>query len=521
MRNRIMAWGLTFAVTIGLIAGCSNKQDNSKKSTVATDATEIVNEDQAKYYYDFGDIDQAAWVKSVKKADISDDTILILTDKEYRDDIIEKVNESLADDGCSYDIVIAQIPWEYTMVDEISDFIKYVEENGIQPDIVCSVYGSITNSMPKEMVYDMTDYLSTGKGKSLKKAIDDKYWTLMEEDGHWYGVGSVVERCEGWIVDRETMIDLDLTVEDLAKPLEELEPVFEKVKEQKPELIPFIYGWSVFETDVPVTMYDSSTYIGNWSGDESGKVENLMDDNRTYEFIKALNTYGEKGYAKMVDDMSGRDDYFMMAAWNVTPLMRADSLDMWSSSSGRTLIKIPYGDEAGNISIQSSVILSDSDHIEQSLDFLTRVNTTKEISELLLYGIIDKDYITDGNTYQTDKEWADMGLYSIPLGNLSICTNMEPFMDPEASTVRSDIDKLRVKMEAYDFVFDTSAVEKQYEAVTEIYSSLNRLYSLYDFNNHESSGCSNWEEYYEKFNSDLKAAGIDDIVAEMNRQLGE
>lgn len=289
-----MALGLTFAVTIGLIAGCSNKQDNSKKNTAATDATEIVNEDQAKYYYDFGDIDQAAWVKSLKKADISDDTILILTDKEYRDDIIEKVNESLADDGCSYDIAIVQIPWEYTLVDAISDFIKYVEENGIQPDIVCSVYGSITNSMPKEMVYDMTDYLSEGKGKRLKKAIDDKYWTLMEEDGHWYGVGSVVERCEGWIVDRETMIDLDLTVEDLAKPLEELEPVFEKVKEQKPELIPFVYGWSVFETDVPVTMYDSSTYIGNWSGDESGKVENLMDDNRTYEFIKALNTLWRK-----------------------------------------------------------------------------------------------------------------------------------------------------------------------------------------------------------------------------------
>ena len=78
-----------------------------------------------------------------------------------------------------------------------------------------------------------------------------------------------------------------------------------------------------------------------------------------------------------------------------------------------------------------------------------------------------------------------------------------------------------MKLEAYDFAFDTSAVEKQYEAVTEIYSSLNRLYSLYDFNNHKSSGCSNWEEYYEKFNSDLKEAGIDDIVAEMNRQLGE
>ena len=66
-------------------------------------------EDQAKCYYDFGDIDQAAWVKSLKKADISDDTILILTDKEYRDDIIEKVNESLADDECSYDIASTSV----------------------------------------------------------------------------------------------------------------------------------------------------------------------------------------------------------------------------------------------------------------------------------------------------------------------------------------------------------------------------------------------------------------------------
>lgn len=57
----------------------------------------------------------------------------------------------------------------------------------------------------------------------------------MEEDGHWYE-WDLLWRCEGWIVDRETMIDLDLTVEDLAKPLEDLEPVFEKVKEQNRSL---------------------------------------------------------------------------------------------------------------------------------------------------------------------------------------------------------------------------------------------------------------------------------------------
>ena len=48
------------------------------------------------------------------------------------------------------------------------------------------------------------------------------------------------------------MIDLGLTVEDLKKPLSELEPVFEKVKAEKPELTPFIYGWGILESNTPV-----------------------------------------------------------------------------------------------------------------------------------------------------------------------------------------------------------------------------------------------------------------------------
>lgn len=515
MRKRIVILGLLLAMTLETFAGCSRTEKETEKES------EIVTEinTKSKYYYDFGDVDKKTWVENFKKENISDKTVLVLTDKVYRDDVLEKINEKIYEDNGKYNITVVKIPWEYTLVDTMSDFISYIQENGIKPDILCSIYGSITNSMPKEMLYDITNYFDTREGRQLKKAIDDTYWTLTEEDGHWYGVGTVVERCSGWLVDRNTMLDLDLTVEDLAKPIEELEAVFEKVKNEKPELTPFVYSWSIFETDVPVTMYDRSTYIGYWDGDSTEKVENLLDDSRTYEFVKCTNTYGEKGYAKMIEDVQNCDNYFMMAAWNVTPLMRADSLDLWSSPSGRVLVKIPYGNAAGEISVESSIVLADSNHIEQSLDFLTKVNTTKEMSELLLYGIEDIDYTSDGNTYQTDKSWGDMNLYDIPLGNLSICTNMEPYMDPGASTARSDIDKLREKMKASDFTFDSSKVEKQYDKVSEIYSSLNTLYSLFDFSNHKTSECSNWEEYYEKLNADLKEVGISEIVDEINSQM--
>ncbi|MCI7112290.1 MAG: hypothetical protein MR957_01335 [Lachnobacterium sp.] len=35
-----------------------------------------------------------------------------------------------------------------------------------------------------------------------------------------------------------------------------------------------------------------------------------------------------------------------------------------------------------------------------------------------------------------------MDLYRIPLGNLSVCMIMEPYVDTEIKTTRSDIDKL-------------------------------------------------------------------------------
>lgn len=527
MRKRLIASGIVLIMTLGLVTGCSGKTSETEKDTQIVQKSETsdtpVSEENTdrtiQYYYDFGEINERTWVDDVKTLEVPDDTILILTDKTYDNKVVKKLSDSLKAAGNDFDIIMVKIPWDYTLHDTMADFIGYIQKNDINPDILCSVYGSVTENLPKEMLYDMTDYLTTGKGKQLKAAMDDTYWTLTEEDGHWYGVGSVVETCQGWLVDWETMIDLGLTVEDLAKPLSELEPVFEKVKAEKPELTPFIYGWGILESNIPVIMYDKNTYTGYWAGDDGKSIKNIFDDSRTYELVGTLNNYSEKGYAKLVDDTENRDDYFMKAAWDATPLMRTDSLDLWSSPTGRKLVRIPYDDAAGDVLIQSSVIPAESDHIDQALEFLNQVDTTKEMSELLLYGIKDTDYTSDGNTYQTDKKWSELDLYRIPLGNLSICTVMEPYMDAEIPTTRSDTDKLREKMHADDFAFDSSAVESQYKAVSEIISHVNNLDSLLDFNNNKAEDCADWKEYYEVFNNKLREAGIDAVVEEMNRQI--
>ena len=41
------------------------------------------------------------------------------------------------------------------------------------------------------------------------------------------------------------------------------------------------------------------------------------------------------------------------------------------------------------------------------------------------------------------------------------------------------------------------------------------------FDKYKKNGYSDWQSYYEKFNADLKNAGIDKIVDEMNHQIAE
>lgn len=142
------------------------------------------------------------------------------------------------------------------------------------------------------------------------------------------------------------------------------------------------------------------------------------------------------------------------------------------------------------------------------------------MSELLLYGIKDTDYTSDGNTYQTDKKWSELDLYRIPLGNLSVCMIMEPYVDTEIKTTRSDIDKLREKMQRMTLAFDSSVVESQYKAVSEIISLCGIIWiPCLIFNNNKAEDCADWKEYYEVFNNKLHEAGIDAVVEEMNQQI--
>ena len=102
-----------------------------------------------------------------------------------------------------------------------------------------------------------------------------------------------------------------------------------------------------------------------------------------------------------------------------------------------------------------------------------------------------------------------------------ICTPMEPFSDQQGGFISEGYEMSDKDRSTRGFVFESSAVENEIQKVMNIWNDQNNLDTLFSFDKYKKNGYSDWQSYYEKFNADLKNAGIDKIVDEMNHQIAE
>lgn len=168
-----------------------------------------------------------------------------------------------------------------------------------------------------------------------------------------------------------------------------------------------------------------------------------------------------------------------------------------------------------------NIIPSWSENKQKALYFLNRVFTDKDISELLLYGISGREYTAENETYEITDDFNDSRYMDTSFGNLEICTPMEPFSDQQGGFISECYEMSDKDRSTRGFVFESSAVENEIQKVMNIWNDQNNLDTLFSFDKYKKNGYSDWQSYYEKFNADLKNAGIDKIVDEMNHQIAE
>lgn len=369
---------------------------------------------------------------------------------------------------------------------------------------------------------DITDMLDTYAPKT-KAFLGKNILKGAEVNGRVYAIpvynSSIVDSC-GIVVNNELVKKYNIDISKIKK-IQDLEPILKTVKSKDKKLIAFCpfdkYGnqsdivnllnYDVFTSDCPGAVLRDG---------KSTKVINEFETNDAKNLFSLMNKWYKAGYipksapsgSQFFD--SNKNNIFAMYS-NITAstrdeMINYDMIDMVPVQLGNSALT------TNGIRGAMQAISSTSKNPERALMFLELVNTDNTLSDMINYGIEGLHYERTGNNTITqllqDEYSYNPGTAWI-FGNESIASSL-PGYSPERWNAQDKRLKTAVLSPLLGFEFDPSPVKDQ---VSKIYNIKNKYLS--DL----SLGKVNPTTTLSKMNSEMKKAGLQKILTEMQKQV--
>lgn len=264
-------------------------------------------------------------------------------------------------------------------------------------------------------------------------------------------------------------------------------------------------------------------------GDDTTLVNYYASD-MYKEYVETAYAWNQAGYIQPDASIETEDgpalmsadralSYFIGYAYD-RPTIEAQS----ANSGGHPIYAIPVGkDVFTSSSFISWCIAHNSANPELAAQALNMLYTDETFLNLLIFGVEGEDYVTLDTTGVVDAiDWPEgKDMMTVPytaalscgiLGNQFIMSAMK------GSTEVSDVPFMKENIEnakkspLFGFSFDTTNVANQVSAVTNV---------INQYNPGLTCGELDPAVYLPKFLEDLEAAGINDIIAEAQKQVDE
>lgn len=247
------------------------------------------------------------------------------------------------------------------------------------------------------------------------------------------------------------------------------------------------------------------------------KVQNIFETPEMKAELDVMHKYYNAGYiAKEVATLDTMNDVNQAGKWLTDRAATQPFADnMWSASYGYPVVSTPaYEPIIYNWSVMGSMqaISANSEHPEKAMEFLNLLNTDEYLRNLVDSGIEGTHYkkVSDKVMENLDaSKNYDMPTFS--LGNVML-TYLYP-TDPENKW--EEFEKFNASGKPspiLGFNFDTSNVTTELAAVQNVKE---------EYWSAIMTGSVNPDEYLQKANDKFKAAGLDKIIAEAQKQLDE
>lgn len=435
---------------------------------------------------------------------------MIGTPQKDQDKVMKKVNEYTAEKiGVTVDL--RMVDWG-----DYGQKMQVITSSG-EPYDICFASDYALNAQ-KGAYLEITDDLLNSNAKELKETIDPLFLEGASINGKLYGIPANKEVGQqlGWAYNAKMAKELGIDMTNV-KTLEDLEPILEKVKKEKPELkMPMAAGSGFF----PYMPYDyvlgETLPFGIALEGDTTKIVNIYEQKDVKDTLSTLRRYYQKGliHPQAATDNDPHD--MKVENWFVRKEQYAPgAVETWSQNAG---YEIGYNAMHDPLTINNSVtgsvmaISAASKNPDKAMEFLNLLNTDEYLRNLVDKGIEGEHYTSNENGTITKTDKSD--LYSMPSWALGNVFNVKPWdTDPEDKIEQYEkFNEAAVASPTLGFYPDTTEISTQLATIANV---------VQEFKAPLFTGSVDIDKYLGELNKKLKASGIDDVIANIQKQYDE
>lgn len=375
--------------------------------------------------------------------------------------------------------------------------------------------GDYAGNAKKGAWLDLTDYLQEG-GKTTYSMIDPLFWSGVSIGGKIYGVPTNKEIAvpEWWMYAKSLVDKYHIDISKYTT-LESLEPLMALIKKNEPD-------WQPMQLDKNANNFfaiDGYEYIISKeiplmvkSDDTGMEIVNIFDTPLAKQKLATLRKYYKAGYinedagVKASQSLERGEKVFWKEAGG-GPYSEVS----WSADRGYNLVaqkvsKTTVTTESARGGVM--VVNSRTKNPKACIEFLNLLNTDPEVRNLINYGIEGVHYNLNADKQVVKISNAYAGV-QYTQGNWFILNTVVG--DPKDKWDKyREFNKTGVKSEILGFTADTSKLTSEISAITQVWT---KYYPCL------MTGSVDPDEQLPKFLAELKDAGIDEVQAELQKQL--
>lgn len=380
----------------------------------------------------------------------------------------------------------------------------------------------------------LNDYLSN-VGKDMYDTIDPVFWEgVRMDDGGIYGVPTNKELAvrEQWMYPVELIKKYNIDISKYTD-LESLEPLLELIKQEEPDYVPMeldqdshnffaLYDYEyVTDKKLPLMVH---------SLEPDSRVVNIFETTEAKQVLNTLRRYYNKGYIN--EDAALRESQGLKKGNKI----------FWKAASGGPLSETSWSKDRGYkvdaISVTPELVTTesvrggimavsaDTKYPVESVKFLNLLNTDPELRNLINYGIEGVHYTLDNNGQvilipPKDKDGEPIPDAAPTYSGVQYTQGNWFILDTMGGETPDPLDKWNqyraanaqaVKSNVLGFTPDLSMMPIQLQNIEMVWQ---KYYPSL------MTGSVDVDTELPKFNQELKQAGIDEVRAEVQRQLDD